>query len=574
VTQSVLGRLTITHLLVALASVVLVAALSSHLFSVYYVSQRRGELVAAAETLARASEDLLLEADREQLFELTSTGGEMLGGRICVFDAESARLVASSHAGIPGQEQAAAESYLQASLNATEAETTRVECQGLVYSITVPVRHRPSDELLGLVVLRCPIAGIQRIVAAQRFSSVLAAIGAALLAVLLAVMASRAVSRPLRDISQAAQRLAEGDFDVHVEPRGPTEVAMLARATNWSARNLKDTFAQLSAEREKLADVLVSMSDGVLAYDEQGEVMLVNERARELLLLPAGELAGGDIEELLPEPDLRETLGNGTGDEPLALGSRKLHVTTARLSSGGGTVAVIVDVSEAERLERMRRDFVANASHQLRTPLTSIRGYLEALSDGTAASPGQQARCLAIALEQVGLLQGLVDQLLELSRLQARAGPEQRVALSLVEVAERACEHLAPLADRGGVKLVVETDGNPPQIEGDPDRLLQATHNLLDNAIRYTPAGETVHVRVRQRPQGVELAVADRGPGISEGQAEAVWERFQSGDDKTGAAGLGLAITKEIVQAHDGQVSARSNPAGGATFGFILPSRT
>ncbi len=191
-TQSVLGRLTTSHLLVALASVLLVAALSSHLFSVYYVNQRRNELVGAAESLAHTAADLLLRRDREQLHAIAGLVGDVLGGRVCVFEARDAQLIASSHAGVPDEEKNAARDYLRAHLNTTSAETTQVECQGLVYRVTVPVRERASDELIGLVVLHCPIAGIQQIVTAQRITSALAAGGAGLLAVLLALIVSKA----------------------------------------------------------------------------------------------------------------------------------------------------------------------------------------------------------------------------------------------------------------------------------------------------------------------------------------------------------------------------------------------
>jgi two-component system sensor histidine kinase ResE len=229
---------------------------------------------------------------------------------------------------------------------------------------------------------------------------------------------------------------------------------------------------------------------------------------------------------------------------------------------------VVVDVTEAERLQRMRVDFVANASHQLRTPLTSVRGYLEAVADGTAEGADERARCLAVALDQVGLLQRLVDQLLQLSRLQAGARPLEAVPLDLAQVARRAAEHLEPQAADRGVQVHVEADESPTF--GDPDLLVQAVHNLLDNAIRHSPPGATVTVGLRATPGGYELAVADQGDGLGATEPELLWQRFQSAGGN-GGAGLGLPIAKEIVEAHGGTVFARAGDDGGAVFGFRLP---
>jgi signal transduction histidine kinase len=572
VAQSVRARLTITHLLVALASVALAAALTTYLFSAYYVTQRRADLTTAAESLARAAAPLLETHDDHHVGELSATVSEILGGHACVFSEERLRLAARSRPDRPTPQESALSGCLSMGLDTTNTQITRVNCQGLVYSITVPVRRKPEAPLLGVVVVNCPIAGMRRIASAQRLSSLLAALGAVLLAVLLATFASRAVSRPLQDISLAAERLAEGDFGVHVLPRGPTEIATLARTTNWSARSLKTAFAELSAEREKLSDVLRSMSDGVLAYDAQGAVMLANERARALLRLPLGDLAGRPLAELIEDPDAVAALATGTGPEGMARNPYTLRIETAQLADGGGTVAIIVDISQSARLENMRRDFVANASHQLRAPLTSIRGFLEALSDGTAATPERQARCVAVSLEQVGLLQRLVDQLLELSRLQAGKGVEQRQRLPLVEVAARACTHLEPQAASRQVQLVVDDGSDAAPVDVDVDRLLQTVHNMLDNAIRHSPVGGTVRVEARRIGGEVELAVIDQGPGLSGDEAEAVWERFHSGQKSGGSAGLGLAIAREIVLAHGGRVFSRPNPEGGAVFGFALPA--
>ncbi len=451
-------------------------------------------------------------------------------------------------------------------------ETVSVECQGVTYTIRSPIRESASGAVVGQVMLRCPISGVQRIVAAQWWSTALGASGALLFAFLLAVFASRRLSLPLGRISAAAERLAEGDFSVRVLERGSSEVAALAGSVNWSAERLSGLFSELSTEREKLADVLSSMAEGVLALSSDRSVTMLNEPARDLLGVAPDAEIGAPLDHGVTDAAVRGAMLEGTGPEPLEVGGRWLHVRSSALSGGEGAVSVIVDVTEPQRLDRVRREFVANASHQLRSPLTSIRGYLEAVSDGTADTPEVRARCLATALDHVALLQRLIDQLLQLSRLQAGAAPlEMTAGVALREVALQASALLQRQAGDKGVDVSVEAETSNGSITGSPDLLVQAVHNMLDNAIRHSPAGGAVTVRVGESEEGLAVSVHDRGPGIDGADPDLLWERFH-GASSDGSSGLGLAIAKEIVRFHGGSVFARPNPGGGAVFGFTLPA--
>jgi signal transduction histidine kinase len=565
-----LSRLTLTHLLVGLASVVLAACLSSYLFGVLYVTQRRSELLTATQAVADASGQLIAHNHPDQLPVLASAAAEMLGGRVCILPTVPGVASVSSFAGtqvsdLPAHECEQAEAS-QGPLWGTEL----VACQGPTYSMTAPIRAPASGDSLGEVLVRCPIAGVNRIVSAQWLSAAAAAIGAALVALLLGLTVSRTLSAPLRRISDGAERLARGDFGVRVEPRGPREVASLARTINWSADRLAELFTELSSERSRLADVLGSMSEGVLAYDGDGRLLFVNGSARQLLGLPDGEPSEWLLDSVVTESTVLEVLRGGGVATVGGAEHRTLRVRTADLTGGAGRVAVILDITDAERLDRTRREFIANASHQLRTPLTSIRGYLEALSDGTADTPERRARCVAVALDQVALFQNLVDQLLELSKLQSQPHPIEFSTVSLAEVSERARAHMLPQAQRQDVSLLGRIEGEPPPVVGDPDLLLQAVQNMVDNAIRVSVPGSEVRVTVSPFDGQVELRVEDRGPGLPDSEPDLLWERFYSGKCD-GTAGLGLAITREIVQAHGGTVFARPRDGGGAVFGFTVP---
>jgi signal transduction histidine kinase len=555
---------------VGLTSVVLAACLSSYLFGVLYVSQRRAELLTATQAVADASGQLIARGHPDQLSVLATSAAEIVGGRVCVLPTVPGVASVSSFAGTRVDDLPAHECEQTDGSEGPLWETELVACQGPTYSMTAPIRSPDTGEHLGEVLVRCPIAGVQRIVSAQWLSAAAAAVGAALVALLLGLTVSRTLSAPLRRISDGAEQLARGDFGVRVEPRGPREVASLARTVNWSAQRLAELFSQLSAERSRLADVLGSMLEGVLAYDTEGGALFVNGSARQLLGLEHGDPSGKSLDSLVGDPAVLAAL-RGDGATAVATGDhRTLRVQVADLTGGHGRVAVILDVTDAERLDRTRREFVANASHQLRTPLTSIRGYLEALSDGTADTPERQARCIAVALDQVALFQTLVDQLLELSKLQSRPRPLEFRPVSLAEVAERARTHMLPQAQRQGVALLRRVEGRPPLVAGDADMLLQAVQNMVDNAIRVSAAGGEVSVAVSRLNGRVELRVEDRGPGLPDVEPGLLWERFYSGTGN-GAAGLGLAIAREIAEAHGGTVFARQREGGGAVFGFTVP---
>ncbi len=569
--HTVRARLTLTHVLVALAGVAMVAGLGSVLFSRYYLGQRQAELLAATRKIAALAAPGLAEGNHVELAVLSQAAGAAIGGPVCIFDRHelsplASNLTAEQSAQRPARPLAPGDARHTVAVVAIACPT------GVMYTAAVPVLDPAGGEPLGQVVVRCPIAGPQRIIAAQWTSAGFAAAGAALLAVLLATWLAQQQARPLAELSDSARRLARGEFGIDVAVRGPAELAHLSAALNQAARQLAELFAQQRAARGKLADIIASMAEGVLVYDDRQRVTLVNEPARALLGWTLAPVEGLELRQLVPATDLRQALLCGS-DEPLAAPGGTVRTSTARLTSGDETVVVLVDITAEQRLDHMRREFVANASHQLRTPLTSIRGYLEAVTDGTAASDAERARCLGVALDQVGLLQRLVDQLMQLSRLQAGLPAEARETLDLGALAQRAAEHLRPQATARRVDLAVTTPAEAVGTEGVRDLLLQAVHNLLDNAIRHTATGSVVELRVTRCDDAAEVTIADRGPGFTAEQSEAMWERFHAGGPH-GRTGLGLAIAKEIIAAHHGEVFAHPRADGGAVFGFRVPSVT
>ena len=363
---------------------------------------------------------------------------------------------------------------------------------------------------------------------------------------------------------------------------------------------LQQRLAEARAEARRLEAVLGGMVEGVLVVDPNGVVLLSNHRAQELFELPPGEdCTGRPLIELTRHPDIHELIRRARQDtdarrslaEEMVLDETRhqtLQVTaTPLLGEEDGEpqafILVFHDVSELKHLERIRRDFVANVSHELRTPLSAIRGYSETLLSGALDDPEASRRFLSIIERHAERLGRLVDDLLTLSDLELGRTDLQRQPVEAAELIDRVVEVLHERATRNGIDLVREVAGNTPALDADPDRLEQALLNLVDNAIKYTPAGGrvTVSAQLATVASGngqpmVELRVADTGIGVPSADLPRLTERFYRVDKarsrQLGGTGLGLAIVKHIVQAHGGWLHIDSELHRGTTVSLYLPS--
>lgn len=401
------------------------------------------------------------------------------------------------------------------------------------------------------------------------------------LAWLLGARLARGLVEPIEDLTRVATRMSAGDLNQTVVPRGADEIARLAENFNHMAGRLREMVTTLQAERTRLETILASMSDGVVAVDRDGTLLLANRAAADLLA-PARR---GDEVAVRPGPRLRallaETASRGqplTGElPPTEVGNRLVEVHCAPLPGDGGgpggAVAVLRDVTELRRLERLRRELTANVSHELRTPLTSIKGFAETLLGGAMRDEATGRRFLEIIDKEANRLVKLVDDLLDLSRLE-----DKRISLQLgqVEVGALVDETLTRLRPLAGARTFdVQAPPGEAVVLADHDRLSQVLTNLLDNAIKFTPDGGRIAIGWRCTNGEVEISVSDTGPGIAEDDLPHVFERFYKADRaraaSSGGSGLGLAITKHIVEAHGGRIAVTSAPGAGTTFVVTLP---
>ena len=416
------------------------------------------------------------------------------------------------------------------------------------------------------------------------------AVGVIVLTVLAAgigLVSSERISRSLQVMRASAEQFAAGDFSQRLRIPNTPEMGNLAATLNNMAAQLENQISVVTQQRNEQEAILVSMQEGVLALDPQAHVIAMNPAAESLLAVPAAQARGRTVQEVIRNVGLQRLLTDAVATAEPTTGEivlrgdeeRFLQVTATALRDAAGRdlgmLVVLNDITRLRRLENIRRDFVANVSHELKTPVTSIKGFVETLRDGALDDRPQADRFLEIVARHADRLHAIIEDLLSLSRLeqnnQIAEVPRPDVPLNaIVEAAVLDCSAKAAARQVTVVPSCVRglhVKANAPLLE-------QAIVNLLDNAISYSNADGTVWLTARQENGEVRIDVRDEGIGIAPEHVPRIFERFyrtdKARDRASGGTGLGLAIVKHIAQIHDGQVSVASEVGQGSTFSLHL----
>jgi PAS domain S-box-containing protein len=406
------------------------------------------------------------------------------------------------------------------------------------------------------------------------------------LSLLVALGLSERISGPLRRMRRLAGRMAEGDFSQRLNIRSGDEVGALANSFDSLADSLRQTLADLSEEQARLRGILSSVTEGIIALDAEGRVSVINPQAAALLQIGNQSAVGLSIHDLPLPASVAEQFGqclvtNETCSVEFSLThpQRYLVLQVAPVAAGEaerwGAVAVLRDVTEARRLEEMRRRFISDASHEIRTPLTAIGGFASAIADGTAETEEERTRSAARIVREVERLSRLVNDLLDLSRIESGAEQLDLEEVDLPEIIAGTVEGLESRIQELGLRVEMELPSDLPRVWADPDRVYQVLVNLVSNALRFNKPDGKVVIGARPVDGFVRVEVRDTGRGIPANEIPQIWERFhradRSRDRQAGGTGLGLAIVRSIVEAHGGRVSAESAVGTGSTFSFTLP---
>ncbi|HTA21100.1 MAG TPA: ATP-binding protein [Polyangia bacterium] len=446
------------------------------------------------------------------------------------------------------------------------------------------------DGTRGAARLAVPLADVDAAVRQVRHLLLLALAVALVVAIVMSSGAAQLLSGALRRMTEVARRMSAGDLQARTRVTGSDEIAELGRALDHLAGSLSTTLTELRGERDLLGRILQSMREGVLVLDGERRILLVNPALRSTLQLgpsvegkaPLEAVRNADLQELLDRAFEANEPSSGE-IEVGGLTRRRLLVHASPLPSpegqAVGLLAVFVDVTEIRRLETLRKDFVANVSHELRTPVTAVRSAVETLRHTLERDPAASTRFVDMIDRNAQRLGALVEDLLDLSRIESHEYKPELETLALRAVAEQVVSLLRAKIDAKGQRLALEIPTDGFGVRADRRALEQVLTNLIDNAVKYCPSGTALSVRARlvEDADGARarVEVADTGPGIEPRHQPRLFERFYRVDGgrsrDMGGTGLGLSIVKHLVEAMSGSVGVESAPGRGSLFWFTLP---
>jgi signal transduction histidine kinase len=390
-----------------------------------------------------------------------------------------------------------------------------------------------------------------------------------LLAAVAGLAMSRLLGRRIGRVADTAARLSGGDLSARAPQASPREVATLADGLNQMAERVQQLVGTVTGERDRARTLVAGLAEGVVMIDPSDEVIVANDAAMRMM----GDGLDPTLTSLVARAREEQRLVEGAEVELPAGGA--LAVTAVPLSEPAGTVVLTLrDVTEQRALDRTRRELVANVSHELKTPVAAIRGFLELMED-ESMPPEARREFVGLMSTEAARLQRLVDEQLQLARLDSGGLPLAVEDMDLASLVRAAVHPRAVLAEREGLVMRVDASTPVPMV-GDPARLEQVLLILLDNAARHTPTGGTITVAARVQGGDALMTVSDTGEGIPPDAIAHVFDRFyradaaRARDDRRGA-GLGLAIARGIIRAHGGDIEVRSDPGRGDVFTVRLP---
>ncbi|MBC9825570.1 MULTISPECIES: cell wall metabolism sensor histidine kinase WalK [Carnobacterium] len=447
-----------------------------------------------------------------------------------------------------------------------------------------------SNEILGVVALTTNIESVYQQISEITVIFLNSSLIAVALTVILSLFISRAITKPITEMTQQTIQMADGDYSGQVKVYSKDELGILSMAINDLSTKVEEAQETTESERRRLNSVLTHMTDGVIATDRRGIIVIINDKAMEMLNISQEMALGVSILKVLKidqEYTLRKLLENedemqfdfSTDEVPVTL---RGEFTLIQRETGfiSGIVCVLHDVTKQEKIENERKEFVSNVSHELRTPLTSMRSYLEALLDGAWKDPEIAPQFLQVTQEETDRMIRMIKDLLDLSRMDSGRAVLDLEYLNVNELFDHVIkrfEMMIQSSDKQSKAFSIKREFTERQlwVEVDADKMIQVLDNIMNNAIKYSPDGGTIKCGLVETNDSVVLSISDEGLGIPKRDLTNVFDRFFRVDKararSMGGTGLGLAISKEVVQQHKGKIWVESTEGKGTTFYISLP---
>jgi two-component system sensor histidine kinase ResE len=402
--------------------------------------------------------------------------------------------------------------------------------------------------------------------------------GAILLSLILGYFISKGITEPVAQMKDKVKQITAGDFSTQLDELPNDELGELGRNFNYMSNRLEENLAELATEKNRMKEMLTSMTEGVLGVTANGEVMIVNSVVKDILDLEQ-QINGVHFSQAMPASliDLIEdVLANKEEQEiEFEIADQVVVAQAAPVQESDeglwGIIILVSDVTEIRRLDQMRRLFVANVSHELKTPLTAIQGYLEAILDGVVENEKKEEEYLQRVLKETDRMSRLVADVLDLAQLQSEQFEFDLERVNLKNLIKSVCKNLEKGLGQRKVELNI---GQDLTVRADRDKLEEVVINLLSNAIKFTTIDGSIEIKAKQNQNQVVVDIIDDGLGIPKSELEHIWDRFHQVDRarKPGqqGTGLGLAIVKEIVEGMNGQIEVTSTAGVGSKFSFSL----
>jgi two-component system phosphate regulon sensor histidine kinase PhoR len=586
--KSLLWHLFFSYLVIILLSVVAVTWYSTASIKKFLLRQVEGDLEERALLFRPMLLGHLSPLDERAIDDLCKTVGQKASTRITVI-LPWGKVVGDSDHDPAQMDNHFDRPEIAAALKGSRGVATRVSPTLGKEMMYVALALKKDQRTLGVLRTSIPVDDIGKTLDAIQKRIAFAGLIIAALAALLSLLLSHRIRRPIDDIEKGAESFARGEFDVHLPSSGVAEIEGLSETMKHMAGELREQIQTITEQRNELEAVLSSMVEGVFGVDQEERLLGMNPSAARILECNPAAAQGRTIQEVIRLSELqRFVVGALSSEEPVekdvvlygeAERIVRAHGAPLRDAEGKrvGVLIVLNDVTRLAKLENIRKDFVANVSHEIKTPITAIKGFVETLQEGQNQDPEDVRRFLGIIHRHVDRLEAIVEDLLALSRIEKEAETEEiTLEEHLVRVilarAIQACENKAEAK-----KIRLELDCRE-DLKGrvNPALLEQAVVNLIDNAINYTEEGKSVTIRAREGEQEILIQVEDHGSGIERKHLDRIFERFyrvdKSRSRKLGGTGLGLSIVKHIMEAHGSRVSVESQPGRGSTFTLHLPS--